>query len=37
MGQLAEGYLADAVLDANPMEAISNIRSVDTVIHRGAY
>jgi len=36
MGQLAEGFLADAVLlDANPMEAISNVRSVNTVIHRG--
>ena len=36
MGQLAEGFLADAVLlDANPLEAISNVRSVNTVIHRG--
>ena len=36
MGQLAEGYLADAVLvNANPLEAIANIRSVDTVIYRG--
>ena len=36
MGQIAEGFLADAVLlDANPLEAISNVRSVNTVIHRG--
>ena len=36
MGQLAVGYIADAVLlDANPLEAISNVRSVNTVIHRG--
>ena len=36
MGQLAEGFLADAVLlDANPLEVISNVRSVNTVIHRG--
>ena len=36
MGQLAEGFLADAVLlDANPLDAISNVRSVNTVIHRG--
>jgi hypothetical protein len=36
MGQLAEGFIADAVLlDANPLDAISNVRSVNTVIHRG--
>ena len=36
MGQLAPGYLADAVLlSANPLENIAHTRTVEAVINRG--
>ena len=36
MGQLAPGYLADAVLlSANPLENITHTRTVEAVINRG--
>ena len=36
IGQLAPGYLADAVLlSANPLENIAHTRTVEAVINRG--
>ena len=38
MGELRAGFIADAVLlDANPLEDITNTRRVRGVVHRGRF